>query len=389
MKYLFILLILLSGCSAPLHRAIKKGNVTKAQTIINQKPEQISKVQGFDNPLMLAARYDRIEIVQLLIEAGVDINKGNEWGYTPLHTACNYSSPEIQRLLVEKGAIINVKDWRGLTPLMIAAIKNNIDLVRLLIDRGADVRAVYKNENPKHEKSYTYETALHYAAMNKNRDIAHLLINSGADVNHRNKKLQTPLFIAVLKKDDEMVRLLVNSETDVNLQNKELQSPLYVACLTNQNELAKFLISSGAVVSKLEGSADELYYTAVSFRMFADCQMEKKRLQEAQKNYLSAAEYFEKAGPQLMDKSKYYKKQKNLEKILVGMEAMSAAMSATAAVQGKLSPYEQVRLRNQKERKVKLTVEQLAFLEKDYADRANYCQEASKECRQKAKQLNN
>ena len=77
------------------------------------------------------------------LETGIDINQiiPGEQGY-PLHFAVN-SSIEIIQLLIDYGADVNVKDAKGRTPLhIVAATKPSIDKMELLIDNGTDVNAV-------------------------------------------------------------------------------------------------------------------------------------------------------------------------------------------------------------------------------------------------------
>jgi ankyrin repeat protein len=68
-----------------------------------------------DNALHCIVRWGDLDAAQTLINAGVDVNKAGDLGYTPLHVAC---------------------------------MKGNIELVKLLIDSGADLFAMNEGDIP-------------------------------------------------------------------------------------------------------------------------------------------------------------------------------------------------------------------------------------------------
>jgi len=87
--------------------------------------------------------------VQQLLSAGVDVNALDEAGWTPLARAVYH--PELKRgfldvvqVLIEAGANLEATIGYGVRPLMLAAGYGETDIVDLLIRSGADVLA--KNE---------------------------------------------------------------------------------------------------------------------------------------------------------------------------------------------------------------------------------------------------
>jgi ankyrin repeat protein len=60
------------------------------------------------------------QAVQVLLDAGADINAVNEADFTALHGAAFRGLNEVLKILVDRGANINARDFRGRTPYRLA-----------------------------------------------------------------------------------------------------------------------------------------------------------------------------------------------------------------------------------------------------------------------------
>ena len=78
------------------------------------------------------------EMFNALIEAGMDVNLQNKYGWTPLHVSIRRNRKEMVELLLEKGADIDKVDGVGWTPLMESVMDNMPELCELLLKNGAD-----------------------------------------------------------------------------------------------------------------------------------------------------------------------------------------------------------------------------------------------------------
>ncbi|KAJ7922682.1 ankyrin repeat-containing domain protein [Mycena leptocephala] len=152
--------------------------------------------------------YNR-DLVWLLVERGADVNtRAGDFG-TALNIASHYGDYELARLVIEHGAKLSVpKRWKGpcypVAPLYEAASKGHIDICRLLLERGADV-------NEKETDGYT---ALHVAS--DQYAIWRLLLEHGADVNLKTKDGWTALHAASMYGAYETCCLLLEHGADVN-----------------------------------------------------------------------------------------------------------------------------------------------------------------------------
>ena len=106
--------------------------------------------------LIAACQFGRLEPVQLLLDAGANVN--HQSGRRPLSkaglqelgelTALLVAAPagnaKLVKMLLDRGADIKAKDMRGMTPLMMATSSEHQDAetVRLLLAAGSDTKAI-------------------------------------------------------------------------------------------------------------------------------------------------------------------------------------------------------------------------------------------------------
>lgn len=130
-----------------LFNACWHGDAEKAIELLNQGADiTISNELGM-TVLYAAAWIGNVAIVQELFKnPGIKINRANKMGHTPLHaTVLNISHInindclEVIEILLAQGANINKKDIQGKTPLHIAAEMKHEKIVRFLLDKGADI----------------------------------------------------------------------------------------------------------------------------------------------------------------------------------------------------------------------------------------------------------
>lgn len=182
--------------------------------------------------------YPKYEIVQLLIEAGVDLNKSSSNGDTALNAACYSGSLDVVELLIKNGARINVINQYGSTPLHSAVIKNHKKIVELLL--SLDIKSIL---NMKDEFG---STPLYMACRKGFNDIAKMLIKAGADVNIPNRDGLTPLHEASIRGNTEIIRALIDAGANIHAKDKLNHRPFDYFNIKSQyrEKLLKGLIKS-------------------------------------------------------------------------------------------------------------------------------------------------
>lgn len=143
-----------------------------------------------------------LEILEILIDNGADINVLDPQGNAPIHCAVSKGQTKIVKMLIAQGADINLKRGDGNSPLNTAAraamYPDSSEMVKILIANGADVNV----------KGRYHNTPLHNSVYSGNLEIVQALIKSGADVNAKNKDGKTPRKLALENETEEVVELL-------------------------------------------------------------------------------------------------------------------------------------------------------------------------------------
>jgi ankyrin repeat protein len=83
------------------------------------------------SPLSIAICKGDVNIVKKFIEYGADVNEKSN-GMTPLMVAARYNKTEIIKLLLSKGAVLSAKDEKGFTALKYAELSNAHEAIELL-----------------------------------------------------------------------------------------------------------------------------------------------------------------------------------------------------------------------------------------------------------------
>jgi fucose 4-O-acetylase-like acetyltransferase len=101
-----------------IHLSALKGNTMAIrQHIENGSNLEEKEPTVGSTPLITAALFGRTEVVEMLIEAGVNINYQNHKGSTALHTAAFFCYTDIVDLLLKRGANRTIKNNDGFTAL--------------------------------------------------------------------------------------------------------------------------------------------------------------------------------------------------------------------------------------------------------------------------------
>lgn len=173
---------LVNGLS-PLHVACMKGNVEVAKMLIKHTPEHLDLEDNKGNtPIHYASEGGYTKTVKLLLEHKTNPNLPNHKTMSLLHIACVRGKEEIVEVLVNYGVDVNKTDENGLSPLCLAIVIGNSKQV---VDVLLQVERIDANNMPL-EKDITInnvqykkgDTPLHCAMRVGNNDIVLKLLES-------------------------------------------------------------------------------------------------------------------------------------------------------------------------------------------------------------------
>ncbi|KAG8240318.1 hypothetical protein J437_LFUL000793 [Ladona fulva] len=234
-----------------LHLACCAGDEASVDLLLRHG----AKVDAWDRsyratPIHCAAFADSVACIEVLLEAGTDVNTGLSEGYTPLYYAVVINAIECVKTLLKAGANPNILDGFTQPPLHLAASYGFSECLRVLLEAGADVKARYGVSN---------DTALHMAAQDGNAECVNLLLQAGADDSALNHKQQRPMHLASLAQSTDTIELLLSRGAAVNVRDEYRRTPLHCAIVRGSRctDCVKLFISEGADVN----SADAFGYT--------------------------------------------------------------------------------------------------------------------------------
>ncbi|XP_012584205.1 PREDICTED: ankyrin repeat and death domain-containing protein 1A isoform X2 [Condylura cristata] len=115
-----------------LHYAALGGSEDVARALIHAGGRTNVADQGA-SPMHLAVRHNFPVLVELLIDAGSDLDATDNRQQTPLHLAAEHAWPDIAEILLVAGVNLSLKDKQGKTALAVAARSNHVSLVDMII----------------------------------------------------------------------------------------------------------------------------------------------------------------------------------------------------------------------------------------------------------------
>lgn len=181
-------------------------------------------------PIILAAKYNQLTLISILLQFGANIDIQDNNGYTALMWTCENNNARIAEYLFASKANIGVENYSGQKALDLACnMDNRLQMVELLLRYGAanDYRPKLINEK---------WTPLFFV---KDAKVAECLLNYTLfkqSINYQHKYSgQTPLGLAIENGRFDVAKVLLNHGADITIEDYDGKIPLRIAYENKKN----------------------------------------------------------------------------------------------------------------------------------------------------------
>jgi uncharacterized protein len=281
-----------------LLKAAEAGDIASVHRLLKQGADVESKYPDGTTALMVAAQYDRTEVVRLLIDKGANVAARNTRDESAISGAAEFATAPTLQLLLDRGADPTVPYKDGGTPLLEAAERENTDAIALFLRRGATTE----------QKNQALAAAAHGLAVmiievatspdgkpvkslrqaGRDPDSASartikLLLQNGAQIESTSNEYgedATPLIIAATYGETDAVNALLQNDARVDARDKYGNTALIAAaCLCavidmpDTYESVRLLLENHADPNARNSTGRTALMTAVDWSRTANMQL--------------------------------------------------------------------------------------------------------------------
>ncbi|XP_052074887.1 serine/threonine-protein phosphatase 6 regulatory ankyrin repeat subunit B-like [Mytilus californianus] len=172
-------------------------------------------------PLVIACTEGHLQIVQILVKYGYEVDCVKPGLLSPLYAACYYGHSDTVQYLLGCKCKVDLENCDGLTALHVACMKNNPEIVSLLLEKGYTIN----------KPGFCKETPFFIACKWGNLDVVNILLKYNyCDITICNSLSESPLHVACRNGHEDLVELLIRNKSDVNVINYFGKTALHEAC---------------------------------------------------------------------------------------------------------------------------------------------------------------
>ena len=282
--------------------------VILSKDLFSQQLKLYPDVHKMFGPMLInkAIEANQIDVIEVLLDAGVSINKPDESGQYPLHLAINLQNDELVSKLISKGADPRIKGIKGRTSILVASAVGSPSIIKIILAENVEYAYDDDNKSPhdlvlesKNEKKaealkivdtcaknigfkkiknaekfidfvsknkFLLEkegaSYIEYAVHKKNSQILKFLLDNHVTPNQRLNDGSTILHKAVKEGRYEVAKLLIANGAYVGLSDSNKVTPLHYAAMGSSLDMVNLLIDNGATNRKDNDGKTPIDYAA-------------------------------------------------------------------------------------------------------------------------------
>ncbi len=196
---------------------------------------------------------DYTAVVELLLEAGADVNLLDDHNWGPLFAAVVLGNEEMAALFLAKGARLDIEERHDrTTPAIAASSRGHLGILKLLVKQGASIEPL----------QIGWPAPLHGAATGGQLEVAKYLLEMGANIEVETQGY-TPLHSAARRGQADMVKFLLAKEAKLEARTEAGFTPLYDAAQFGHRNSIEVLLAAGADIDAKDEYGHTPLYAAV------------------------------------------------------------------------------------------------------------------------------
>lgn len=237
-----------------LHRAVEAGDTNLIQLLLDLGVDVEEKTPYGETSLIMAARMGNLRVEKVLLDRNADIGARDNVGGSALQSAVVNRHLDMVLLLLDRGANIETKNYAGLPVLHLAIIGGCLDIVLLLLDRGANIDRKDDGGRP----------VLHLAIAMQHLDLVLSLLALGANTSMTDHDGWSALHLAVASGRLDMVLMLLDWEANPTIKDNVGWTPLHLAVVGGELKFTQLLLDRGANIAAIDGEGRPVLHWAAA-----------------------------------------------------------------------------------------------------------------------------
>uniref|UniRef100_A0A8D0A3B0 Death-associated protein kinase 1 n=1 Tax=Sander lucioperca TaxID=283035 RepID=A0A8D0A3B0_SANLU len=253
----------------PLLIAAGCGNIQIIEVLMRKGAEIQAHDKSGANAIYYAARHGHVETLKFLHDKKCPLDVQDKSGETALHVAARYGNSHtetplhcaawhgyspVARALCHAGCHVDAKNREGESPLLTASARGFVDIVECLVEHKADLEATDKDGH----------TALHLAVRRCQVEVVRCLLRHHCHLDQQDRHGNTPLHIACKDGNLPVVMAICSAKASLDMPNKYGRTPLHMAANNGSLEVVRHLCLAGANIDAVTNdgkTAEDLAHT--------------------------------------------------------------------------------------------------------------------------------